>query len=209
MRRAGRLCALLLIVPAMAGCSWLPWHRHRQPAPAAEAPAPAPAPAASAPAAASTAAPITPAPANEYAPYSQAEWRELYDAYQTLAQCEDRYMNSASLNSLGVGQRLVLLGKAGALRADALRLLDAASPLREQWTQPSAAQADRQAKLAADTLLSLMTAQLPESAENNASASLGRALSSKAVARYYVAQVTGGICQADQRYQNLMRKPVQ
>jgi hypothetical protein len=134
----------------------------------------------------------------EYAPLDELEWRELFEDYRVLAQCEDRYMNSAGLNSTAVGQRLALMGKAGALRADALRLLDPRSPLRARWRQPEAGQADVQAALARDTLSALM-ADAPD-------AGLGRELARKATARYYVALVTGRVCNPGSRYQALMHK---
>lgn len=135
----------------------------------------------------------------QYAPLSESEWRDLFDRYQQLAQCEDRYMNSAGLNSADVAQRLVLMNKAGALRADALRLLDAKSPLHAQWTAAAATQPDQQVVLINQTLMALMGDADPQTG-------LGRTLARKAVARSYVSLVTGKVCPVDPKYQVLMRK---
>jgi hypothetical protein len=149
-------------------------------------------------------APIAPTHDNavsggQYAPLNEREWRDLFGKYQQLAQCEDRYMNSAGLNSAGVAQRLVLMNKAGALRADALRLLDANSPLRAQWTAATATQAEQQSVLINQTLMVLMGDAGPQTG-------LGRTLARKAVARFYVSLVTGTVCPVDSKYQVLMRK---
>ncbi|MET0330111.1 MAG: hypothetical protein ABW154_01660 [Dyella sp.] len=130
---------------------------------------------------------------------SESEWRDLFGKYQQLAQCEDRYMNSAGLNSEDVAQRLVLMNTAGALRADALRLLAADSPLRAQWTAATAVQASQQAVLINQTLTVLM-------GDDGTQASLGRTLARKAVARFYVSLITGPVCRVDPTYQVLMRK---
>jgi hypothetical protein len=149
-------------------------------------------------------APIAPSRINatssgQYAPLSESEWRELFGKYQQLAQCEDRYMNSAGLNSADVAQRLVLMNKAGALRADALRLLAADAPLRAQWTAANASRTEQQVVLINQTLMLLM-------GDGDAHDGLGRTLARKAVARFYVSLVTGTVCRVDSTYQVLMRK---
>jgi hypothetical protein len=190
----------------------MPWHhRHAQADAQKDAPATASLPASSASVVAPpqglrlrlppTTSPALSSPEHDapatgpYAPLTETEWRELFQAYRWLAQCEDHYMHSAGLEHGDVARRLVAMGKADALRADALRLLDPQSPLQAAWRQP--ADADGQAARVDQTLAALM-ADAPER--------LGRALARKATARYYVAAIAGDVCRPDPRYRELMIK---
>ncbi|BBD80522.1 hypothetical protein [Aerosticca soli] len=202
---------------------WLPWHWHRKPA-AAPAPgaggtaasassastapvsAPVPRLVLTPPPAAAASVAVTPsvptssaetAAAGPYAPLSESEWRELFDAYRALALCEDRYMHSAGLDRGAVAARLVALGKADALRSEALHLLGPQAPAA--WRQPPPA--DAQAAYV-DQTLTLLMAPAPE-------VGLGRELARKATARYYVAEVTGAVCKPGPRYRALLRKAAQ
>lgn len=144
------------------------------------------------------AAPPVAAP-GRYAPLDEAEWRELFADYEQLAQCEDRYMNSAGLNSRAVAERLVVMNRAGALRVDAMRLLDRDAPVRRQWSASDAGKPEVQVGLVEQTLMALMR-------QDGRQTSLGRTLARKAVARYHVAEVTGTVCPVGARYQTLMHK---
>ncbi|MHC1479315.1 hypothetical protein ACYJW8_03610 [Frateuria aurantia] len=210
--RAWLPAALMLL----SGCSLWPWHKHhREPEPLPPEPATAassgaaslPAPPASVAAAvtpassassgsvdvAAPAATNVPADAATYAPFSKAEWQQLWSWYGPLAHCTDQYMSSAGINGQLLGVNLVQQHQAGQVIADARVLLgDELPPLADN--APAAAQA----ALASKAIWLLM--------QDRPAMSLGQVLARKALARYDLALVAGPACPLDSGYHSLLAK---
>jgi hypothetical protein len=210
MSRALRTSGRYLSVAAaslLAACSWMPWHKRH---PSAQTPDQASVPA-SVTSAASVPPPVavptatpsdrqTLASISDYSPYTEQEWHVMYANYRALSECEDNYMDRAGLAPIAVARRLIAAGEAKPLSVDAVDFLDAGSNLPERWTRFDTAGSAQQERLVADTLMALMV-------KPSGDVGLGRELARKAVARYYVAKATQGVCTAPADYPVLMRKP--
>jgi hypothetical protein len=133
-----------------------------------------------------------------YAPLDKTEWTALSDDYRGLADCEDRYMNTAGINGEELGRRLARQGKIAEIRGIALKLLDPESPWRKSLDPSYPADPD----VATKALMALMMDA------NQDGRTPVEALARSGYARYYTSLATEGQCKASDRYVGLLKKSV-